>query len=237
MEKLLDFVGLTNHRRIRGVDSNELFKNFSYLEDFEHANDIKLDFEKHRENENFTSTTWQPPFTHRTGNWLSFLFLFKELASLSSSQPFLILEDDVDLKTDFAGLLAKSIQLAPIDWEILLCGYVFHQPNKKKTIPQSIKRIWIPIDFFLCLHCFVLRNSSIAAQLANHLDVPVFTSATDVVITSLIKSHNLVVYGAKNPMAVQRRDLFTSNTKDPGEIPQFKLENSAIELMKNKNII
>lgn len=224
MEKLLDFVGLFRHQRIRGVDSQELYKNSLYLNEFKLANDIKLNFEKQK---NITLEGAQ----HRTGNRLSFLFLFKELASISSNQSFLILEDDIDLRADFANILTKSLQFAPADWEVLLCGYTHHKSNKNKIIPQPSRRFWLPTEFFFCLHCFVIRNSSIAALIANKLDEAFFTIATDYFIYNLIKSHNLIVYAAKKQMAVQRRDIFSSNTKNPGYIPEIKLSNSAIDLM------
>lgn len=225
MDKLLDFVCIKNYRRIRGVNSKKLYKNSNYLNEFDQAKNIKLDLESHKK------IFFKEDDLHRTGNWLSFLFLFKDLASLSSSQPFLILEDDIDLKIDFVPLFLKSLQVAPMDWELLLCGYEHHRSNKNKHIQQASKKIWIPTEFFVCTHCMIVRNSSIANRIASQLDVPVFNSATDLVINSLIFSKNLIVYASKEPMSSQRRDIFFSNSKNPGNIPKYKLQNSAVELM------
>jgi hypothetical protein len=228
MEKILDFVGLKHRRRIRAVDSKELYKDAAYLNEFEQSKDMKLNFEEQTN----ISVEGAP---HRTANWLSFLFLFKDLGSLSSSRPFLIFEDDVDLKVDFAPRLINSMRVAPVDWEILLCGHAHHRKKKNKYIPEPSRSFWKPTEFFVCLHCFVVRNSSVATRIANELNMPLFTSATDLVISGLIQSLNMSVYAAKDPMAMQRRDLFVSNTKDPGLIPRFKLSNSAFDLMKNKS--
>ena len=227
MEKLLDFVGLTYHTRIRGVNGDDLYSDPLYLNEFKYSKGIKFNFEMHKKQVTREGTSY------RTGNWLSFLFLFKELASRSSNQPFLILEDDIDMEADFPRLLLQSIQVAPIDWEILLCGHSVLQIMENKKIPPASSEFWLPAIYFVTLHCFVVRNSTTAARIAGQLDRTVFDSATDLVITSLIQSHNLVVYGARHQIAAQRRDLFGTNSKvHPGNINEVKLSKSAIDLMK-----
>lgn len=227
MEKLLDFVGLTYHTRIRGVNGEDLYNDPMYLSEFKYAKNIKFDFEMHKKKVTREGTPY------RTGNWLSFLFLFKELASRSSNEPFLVLEDDIDMEVDFPRLLMRSIQAAPIDWEILLCGHSYLQIMENKKIPPASSEFWFPAKYFVTLHCFVVRNSTTAARIAHQLDMAVFESATDLVISSLIQSQNLVVYGARDQIAAQRRDLFGTNSKvHPGNINEVKLSKSAIDLMK-----
>lgn len=240
MESLLDFVGIKNRRRFPGVDSKEIFKNSTYLKSFIQFNNVKFNYQKQKKNAAFSiKLKGDAPITHRTGNWLSFLFLFKEIASLLSDHWFLVLEDDIDLEFNFVDMLINSIKKAPKDWEILLCGYENMGSKKKKQLSPLSKKVWIATEYFVCLHCFILRNSKIATIVANKLDFPVFTSATDHAISGLIKTENLQVYALIHQLSLQRRDIFDSNAKDynyANYMPKNKLLISSIDLMRMKNI-
>lgn len=227
MEKLLDFVGLKNHRRFRAVDGKELYTDRSYLKNsFHQSVDIKFNFEMHKETINATGAA-------TTGIWLSYLFILKELAAEGTNQPLLVLEDDVDLEVDFKDQLIASMRMAPDDWDLLLCGNYFLIP--RVPLPTDWTPLWLPVKYFSPFHCFIVRNSTSAARIANRADLAVFKEPIDLFVAHLIPSINLIAYALSTPIAIQRRDLFITTNPESTPIERKALLNSSINLMRRLN--
>ena len=169
MQTLLTFTNL-NYHRFRAVDGAKLFTNTStsYLSTFNHSSNIRLDF---------TSRTMElnksPMRSGEIGCWLSYLFLMREFAEKQYSQPLVILEDDIDIDVNFSRYIQHTIDSAPADWDILLCGYCcLIATNYKSETLRSAKS-------YYATHCFIIRNASTAARIANRLDVERITSPVD----------------------------------------------------------
>lgn len=220
MNKLLPFVGIEQYSRFRAVDSHELYNNSFYLDSFDQAKNIKLKKESDRDTKTLA----------RKATWLSYLFLFKNLASYLSKQPILILEDDIDLEVDFVKQLNNSMKEAPNDWDVLLFGYCCIEKMLFKPVES---KLWIPVKHFSALHCFVLRNSTVASRIARLIDVEVVNDPIDIFIATMAKSNVLAIYAHVTQIAIQRRDLFGTNNPDSGKLDNSldKLRNSSIQFL------
>ena len=165
METLLTFTNLKYHR-FRAVDGAELFtnKSKSYLSTFNHSSNIRL---------NFTMELKSPTRSGEIGCYLSYLFLLREIVEKQYNQPLVILEDDIDIDFNFARYIQHTIDSAPTDWDILLCGYCcLVATNYKSETLRSVKS-------YYATHCFIIRNASTAARIANRLDVERIISPVD----------------------------------------------------------
>ena len=197
MKRLLKVVGVKNHRRFRAIDGKQLYTNDSYLKSFSQAENIRFDISSQKATK---ATNKQA----QTSTWLSYLLLFKDFAASSSNQPLLILEDDIDLETDFVKLLGGSIKQAPSDWDILLCGYCCLSRLKSKPFRS---KMWIPVKHFATTHCFVVRNSTVASFIASQIDVTVVEDLIDLYIAKMASTNKLNIYARAAKIAGQRRDL------------------------------
>lgn len=222
MKRLLDFLGLATHRRLRAVDGMSLYKNFSYFKSFKHSKSISFDLEQQRAKKNVSSAI--------TAIWLTHLFMLKEYASVRSSRPVVIFEDDVDVEADFVRIVEDSMKRAPDDWEVLLFGYCC---TRKKNTTSTDDLLWFPVNYFAMTHCLMVRNSTIADKIARLIDLPVFNNPIDLFLNMLISQDRIVVYAHYKPIAVQRRDLFKSeNPKSSKAIARQTLETSSVDLMR-----
>ncbi len=64
------------------------------------------------------------------GCYASHLSIFEDIASGAIAAPALVLEDDVDLPTDFARLLERLLAVLPADWDIVRLSY----PSKRAAL-------------------------------------------------------------------------------------------------------
>lgn len=177
METLLAYSNQT-HRRFRAVDGSQLLVNTTsssltishpYLSTFV---DSSLYANHHL---NLPPTQLTGDKAGEIGCWLSYLFLMREMAAResASNRPLVILEDDVDLDVNFARHIRVTINSAPDDWDILLCGYCCLRATDYKT--ELLRGV---VSYF-ATHCFIVRNSTTAERIASKLEHDALPTAID----------------------------------------------------------
>lgn len=149
----------------------------------------------------------------RLGVWLSFFFMFKEISQSGSNLPHIIFEDDVDLQLNFLQTLDRKMKQVNNDWDILLCG---HCCLVETIIPKEGS--WFTVGDFAALHCFIVRNASVAQRIADEIDFTEFAVAVDFLLSNLAKDGFFKIYGMIHQMATQRRDMFESNIPLSGNL-------------------
>lgn len=252
MERLLNHSNLT-YSRFRAVDGNQLYTNRSYLLTFgAHSSGIKLMEQKNNTVLPAMASMMKSEDGGRVGCWLSYLLLMLEIAASQTSQPVVILEDDVDVDANFAQLINSTIFKAPSDWDMLLCGYCCMTPL------GYVSNDFQSVRIYAATHCFIIRNATTAARIAQRLDTAEISSPVDLTLSALgsqrydssifnlylmfiinsclFRYRYINIYALINQIAVQRRDIFPSEIPTSGKIEQARLGNSLLDRLRQLSI-
>lgn len=222
LEKMLNYLGLV-YTRFRAIDGQAYYSDNTYLSYYKHSNQVKLD-------RNLTIQHRRPTrklSNGQVGCFLSHLLVLLEIASSETNSPTLVLEDDVDLERDFLNMLVNSMRRLPDDWDIFLCGYCCHVERNR------VNRDLIEMEFYLAFHCQVVRNSSVARRLAAKINLDRLDLPIDNMIGGLTREKHFKVYGLREMIAIQRRDLYKSEIASSKRFKKETLKNSLLQFLNS----
>lgn len=220
METLLNFLNLS-HNRFRAVDGNQYFRNQSYSSSFENAKYVKLN----KYEQTFVYNKAIGPSS--VGLWLSYQFLMQEIEKWKTVKPIVCLEDDNDLEVEFKNLIYDATQKVAADWDIVLCGFCNFLP-----FSQSFGQKLAKVFKFSCTNCFIVRNSTTAKMIGEHLNLTSINTPVDLFLSSLAEQKKLQIYTLPASIAVQRRDLFKTDIPTSGSVSIAPLKNSLISFIQ-----
>jgi GR25 family glycosyltransferase involved in LPS biosynthesis len=119
------------------------------------------------------------------GCYLSHLKLWSQLQNDPRHDFYLILEDDTNPKLSY-DLLKRQINKLPNDWDIYLCGGLYHRHNK---ISNKVCRV----DNFMCTHAYVVRKKSVPILLKYAFPIK---EQIDFYLSNLSREKKINIYGA-----------------------------------------
>lgn len=221
MIQILNYMNLT-YERVNSVDGKKLVVEANHLKQHKYSNLIKF-------NDSVIVKTVSQDLRPQLACYLSYLLLMKKISALNTNRPSVVVEDDVDLNVDLASIINSSLADLPSDWEILLCGYCC------LTIDQQTNKFY-SIKGYATTHCQVFRNSQVAEKISQLLDTGKMEAPIDLYLSKLVNEGKIKAYALLKPVAVQRRDLFSTDIPTSGSLSIDYVQNSVVDLMTQKSL-
>lgn len=132
------------------------------------------------------------------GCFLSHLKTYKQFIN-SGKQYAIIFEDDAKITNEemYKTTISKLHEKIPNDWDIILLGYLNHDPKHKFEDRGDYYKFWN----FWGTHSYIINRNSVQKLMS--LMQPPFVNQIDSVMGSLARSDKLNIYGIKQVEVIQ----------------------------------
>lgn len=205
VERMLRHAGCL-FRRFNAVDGRELCERRRSVQDY--TNGTKIAFTDDMIQERISTKNMG-----KIGCHLSHLIVLRMIDASNTERPVLVLEDDVDLNKFFVRKVENAIAHPPGRWSVLLLGSVF----REKWWKRRSSRQFVEVYFEGCLHAYLVSGARNARRIADEIEACNYPEIdVDIVIDKAFMNDDSFVFYSFTPViAVQRNDLFDSNTRAP----------------------